>query len=248
MTSINSEQGYALLEAIIDKQPDCPLLQAFLGSRGGVGCEPNALMEHLELLTSTQLELFWSKINELTVCSSTKVGLAEDSDEDVRDNAAGSQEWTDAIGTLLKISQIVIGFIERSKSRPKSLFTTLVTLHDMLTLLNCDEENENVLQAAIAKACETWWHMNEHGRELVVTQLIAYLLLRAVDHDHSDAFVKRLFGVRACFQLLDFDDDSIESIRGLILRCFVHPRFLKVFYCVNFDVDLPKSINIPCRR
>lgn len=228
MTEAPSDRNYALLEVLIDRDPDCAPLNRYIGSRPGLGCTMGNLMETLEVLTTTQLELFWSKMNELAIVNTGCVGLADDSDEEIRDAIIGTSEWKDGIGTLGNIAQAVSTFLEKSESRPKSLFTTLVTLHDILTLLNCDDPEESHVQGFIAKACEGWWLQSEHGRELVVSQLIAYLLLCAVERDDNDVFVKRLHGIKTAFQLLDFDDDSIESIRGLLLRCFVHPRFLKV--------------------
>lgn len=228
MSDSSVDRNYALLEVLVDKSPECSQLHTFVGSRLGIGCSPRHLVETLEVLTATQLELFWSKLNQLATVCITRLGLADDSDEDMRDALVGSAEWSEMVGVLGKITQVVAAFTESSKSRPKSLFTTLATLHDILTLLNCDDIEESHLQVCIAKSCECWWLRGELGRELLVTQLIAYLLLSAVETDDSDVLVKRLHGIKSSFQLLDFDDDSIESIRGLLLRCFVHPRFLKV--------------------
>ena len=61
-----------------------------------------------------------------------------------------------------------------------------------------------------------------------MTQLIPYLLIAALSPAAHDADVKRLFNIRTSLLLLDFDDETIESIRSLILRCFIHPAFLRV--------------------
>jgi condensin-2 complex subunit G2 len=235
----------SLLDALSDRSEDCARLQAFIGSRAGVGCAPRALADALEGLAGAQLELFWQRLNALGALCVARLGLAEDSDEDAHDAVFGTPAWSEGVGTLVKITQLVSAFSEGCKTRPKALLATLVTLHDILTLLCGDDAEEAHLQAAIAKACEHWWLQGELGRELVVTQLIAHLLVCAVDRDDSDAPVRRLHAVRAAFQLLDFDDESIESIRGLLLRCFVHPRFLKaaegrrfLSYSLTFHEDV----------
>lgn len=228
MPDLLGDRDYALLEVLIDKQPNCAALSAYLGARVGEGSDPRALIETLEMLTATQLNLFWSKARDLASHCVQQLGLTDDSDEEGHERAIDTPVWAAGVGTLSKIAALVMMFCESSKSRPKSLLMTLVTLHDVLTLLNCDDSNESCLQSTISKVCEAWWTQNETGRELVVTQLIAYLLLCAVENDETDVFVKRLYVIKSAFQLLDFDDDSIESIRGLLLRCFAHPRFLKV--------------------
>ena len=76
--------------------------------------------------------------------------------------------------------------------------------------------------------CELNWIKNEPHSENYVTQLIPFLLLVALGPSSCDADVKRVYLIRSAFNLLDFEDESIESIRVLILRCFIHPTFLKV--------------------
>jgi condensin-2 complex subunit G2 len=61
----------------------------------------------------------------------------------------------------------------------------------------------------------------------VVTQLLPFLLLASLSVAAIDADVKRVFQMRGAFLLLDFDDPSIESIKGLVLRCLIHPAYLR---------------------
>lgn len=65
------------------------------------------------------------------------------------------------------------------------------------------------------------------GAELLIPQLLPFLLLAALEPTARDADVKRLHAVRKALLLLDFNDESIESIRELLLRTVVQPAFLK---------------------
>lgn len=188
------------------------------------------LIECLETLTSSQLNTFWKRTNDLANHLIASVGLSEGCD--LADRFPGGEDPTssmpDALLTLLKVSTLITAVIETSKSRPISMRETALTLHDILTTLNSESPQEEALQSSISKVCELYWLNKETDAEMFVTQLIPYLLLSAIAEDNNDSFVKRLAAIRTAFLLLDFDDESIESIRGLLLRCFVHPRFLKV--------------------
>ncbi len=62
-----------------------------------------------------------------------------------------------------------------------------------------------------------------------MTQLIPFLLLNVLDSCNTrDSDVKRLYAIRDAFSLLDYEDESIQTIQGLLLRCFTDPSFLKI--------------------
>jgi hypothetical protein len=63
-------------------------------------------------------------------------------------------------------------------------------------------------------------------RDALVAQTLPYLLVRALSTGRA-ADVKRVHGLRACLPLFDFDDDSIVSLKRLLLRCAFAPAFLK---------------------
>jgi hypothetical protein len=98
----------------------------------------------------------------------------------------------------------------------------------------------------IAKVCETWWIDERPGAELLVAQLLPYLLVHALSDEGKAIDAKRLYKVRGALLLFDFEDESIESLKvkgckqtnifSLALQmfslcallCFV---FLKCVYC-----------------
>lgn len=40
--------------------------------------------------------------------------------------------------------------------------------------------------------------------------------------------VRRLWSIRQCLLLMDFEDESCCSLKASLLQCFIHPVFLKV--------------------
>ena len=97
-------------------------------------------------------------------------------------------------------------------------------------MIPLDEEipGANQLKSSIARLCEKWWINQSEGAENIIVQLVPYLLITALSPTSRDIDAKRLYNVRGALLLFDFDDESIESIRSLILRCYIHPTFLKV--------------------
>ena len=37
-----------------------------------------------------------------------------------------------------------------------------------------------------------------------------------------------MWGLRQCLLLIDFDDDSSESLKQLLHQCMIHPTYLKL--------------------
>jgi condensin-2 complex subunit G2 len=107
------------------------------------------------------------------------------------------------------------------------LFDTIQQLHDILIPLNDGMPGGQQLKVSIARACEKCWSDEWEGAENLITQLLPFLLLAALSVSSLDADVKRVFHLRGALLLLDFDDPSIESIKGLVLRCLIHPAFMR---------------------
>ena len=79
----------------------------------------------------------------------------------------------------------------------------------------------------ISRCCERWWFQGWSEREQLVTQLLPYLLIASMTDSSTLADVKRLYNVRHALQLMDFDDASAETIRGLLVRTVLIPVFLR---------------------
>lgn len=113
----------------------------------------------------------------------------------------------------------------------------LAILHDILFQLS----SEPILQNAISLLCESYYNKDKPDKELIIPQLLPYLLLRCLDDSGNVSLIKRLYiyiyikyyiyiyryAVRDGFYLLDFDDESIESLKELCLHCVIHPLFIK---------------------
>ena len=58
--------------------------------------------------------------------------------------------------------------------------------------------------------------------------ILPLLMIACLGPESLDADVKRLYSARDAFTLLDFEDHNNDSIKELLLRCFIHKNFLKV--------------------
>ncbi|KAL3807192.1 hypothetical protein ACHAXA_008904 [Cyclostephanos tholiformis] len=120
-------------------------------------------------------------------------------------------------------------------------FEVAGTLHDLLFPLQQGRQGSSCAssfksrwsryasrtQSAIFSMCETWWYGNFVDRERMVTQLVPLLLVRSLDVDAKRDDVRRLCAVRTAIDLLDFDDESISSLKIHLLRTVGHPLFLR---------------------
>jgi len=180
------------------------------------------MQEILDFLSSAEHEAVWGALNAFTTALTDALQLEDDN------NDGGMVDGADEIiQSLRRIAAFLTLYVE-SQYRPPSLLATLQLCHDMLIPLSDDISGASAFKSSVARCCEAWWVKEEIGAENLVPQLIPYTLLAALEPAIIDADIKRCWTIRGALLLLDFDDPSIESIRGLLLRCVVHTGFLKV--------------------
>lgn len=160
--------------------------------------------------------------SQLADCASI---IIADMDKEFSETEVSPEE---SITLLRKIAMVITVIIDRSKSEPSYLFDSIYILHELLIPLDESVKLVEELKISISRICETWWQQEFNGCELFIPQLIPYLLLSSLNATSCDADVKRLYALKNGFELLDYEDASIHTIQGLLLRCYVNPLMLKV--------------------
>ncbi|TYK12815.1 ARM repeat superfamily protein, putative isoform 1 [Cucumis melo var. makuwa] len=113
-------------------------------------------------------------------------------------------------------------------SHPKRVFslTDLLPcardLHDNLILF----ESDSVLSTEIANLCEEWWKEDLPGRESLISQSLPFLLSRSLTLKKK-VDVHKVYMLREAFSLFDYEDESIEDLKLLLVRCVIAPLYLK---------------------
>lgn len=64
------------------------------------------------------------------------------------------------------------------------------------------------------------------GRESLISQTLPFLLARSLTLKKK-VDVHRVYTLREAFALFDFDDESIEDLKLLLVRCVISPLYLK---------------------
>ncbi len=81
-------------------------------------------------------------------------------------------------------------------------------------------------QDATARLCSTWWLLGAPGKEHLIASTVPYVVMKAVEGGKA-ADVKAAFQLRHAMALYDWDDDSINDLKGMLLRCAISPAFLR---------------------
>lgn len=102
------------------------------------------------------------------------------------------------------------------------MFPAVRELHDNLILF----ESDNVLLSEISSLCELWWKEELAGRELLISQFLPFLVSRSLTL-RKKVDVHRVYMLREAFVLFDFEDESIEDLKLLLIRCVITPLYLK---------------------
>ncbi|KAL3526878.1 hypothetical protein ACH5RR_011534 [Cinchona calisaya] len=95
-------------------------------------------------------------------------------------------------------------------------------LHDNLVLF----ESDSTLLLEIANLCEEWWKRDLTGKEALISQSLPFMLSRALTLKKK-VDVHRVYSLREAFVLFDFEDESIEDLKDLLIRCLISPVFFK---------------------
>jgi len=124
-------------------------------------------------------------------------------------------------------------------------------LHDILfSLHSCGVEGMFV-QKAISAMCEKYWNGQFSDREVLVTQLIPYLVVKTLDGNATKADLKRFRDMRYALMLLDFKEESgIAHLKTLLLRTVSSPLYLKhpegrkmVAFLFQLDCELVSDLH-----
>ena len=178
------------------------------------------LEEVFELLSNAEHDYFWSCVD--TVCTSLLDTL--DSNHELKEGID-----VKCVANLRPIASYILHFFTSFNFRPAALRNCTQRLHDILIPLEENIPGARELKNSISKTCERCWLENEEGAEALIPQLIPYLLLTSLETNCPDANVKRIYAMRYALCLLDYEDASIQTIQGLLLRCYVDSKFLRVY-------------------
>jgi hypothetical protein len=204
----------------------------------------------LDFLDENETNVFFERLEEIVSNAISNLCSADGGDDgDSGSSAMFSYDdatVADAVNTLKRVVTILMKVSHNVRINNPFAVRVVQLLHELLIPLDDEIPGATQIKEKIARICEKWWINQYEGAEHVITQLIPYLLLIALSPSSHDADVKRLYNVRGALLLFDFDDETIESIRSLILRVFMHPLFLKVpegrrFLSFIFSIDAGKS-------
>lgn len=129
-------------------------------------------------------------------------------------------------------------------------------LHDNLILFEAD----SILLSEIGNLCEEWWKVGLLGKETLISQSLPVILSRSLTLNKK-VDIHRVYSLREAFSLFDFEDESIEDLKHLLIRCLITPLYLKteegrkfIAFLFGLSMQLTKELcamiksQIPFRR
>ncbi|KAL3646421.1 hypothetical protein CASFOL_011601 [Castilleja foliolosa] len=124
------------------------------------------------------------------------------------------------------------------------LLTAVQELHDSLILF----ESDSVLLSEIANLCEEWWKGDLEGKETLISQSLPVILSRSLTLKKK-VDIHRVYSIRDAFTLFDFEDESIEDLKHLLIRCVISPMYMKteegrkfIAFLFGLSVQLTKEL------
>ncbi|KAF8017313.1 hypothetical protein BT93_H2486 [Corymbia citriodora subsp. variegata] len=132
------------------------------------------------------------------------------------------QKLLERLRVLAHVARLCVSVDREARSAADDLLPAVRALHDNLVLF----ESDSVLSAEIVGLCEEWWKGDLPGRENLISQFLPFLVSRSLTLKKK-VDVGRVYAMRDAFGLFDFEDDSIEDLKMLLIRCVISPLYLK---------------------
>ncbi|KAK6237763.1 hypothetical protein QUC31_003232 [Theobroma cacao] len=126
----------------------------------------------------------------------------------------------------------------RNAFRHSDLIPSVRSLHDSLITFESDPGLSN----EIACLCEEWWKQDAPEKETFISQTLPFLLSKSLTLKKK-VDVHRVYSLREAFNFFDFEDESIEDLKLLLIRCVIEPLYLKTeegkrFVAFTFGLSL----------
>ena len=177
----------------------------------------------LEQLISEKVEVL--SRNELIVFSESICSILNPILIDATNESISSSDTINALLGVVIIQKAVM----KSKCERLKIFSKI--LHILSSLLDYCRTIEmpqvDSLKNSISLICESYIVNQGINYEILVPNTIIYLFIEALKPGSKDQTVKRLFIIRHNLEVLDFSTSNSSFSRELLLKCFVHPTFLK---------------------
>ncbi|KAK8794669.1 hypothetical protein WA158_001650 [Blastocystis sp. Blastoise] len=103
---------------------------------------------------------------------------------------------------------------------PENLISTLCLYHERFFCFPA------VIQDNIALTIEKLWNTEYAKKETCIPAIITYLLLKALQEDKTQKYIKRLYALKNGFVFLDIDAPQSDTLRALLLKAIFSPPFL----------------------
>ncbi|KAE8675627.1 hypothetical protein F3Y22_tig00111650pilonHSYRG00052 [Hibiscus syriacus] len=127
----------------------------------------------------------------------------------------------ETLRTLTYIAYLCVSH-PRNVFQHSDLIPSVRSLHDSLIIFELDP----VLSYEIACLCEEWWKQNLPEKEILISQTLPFFLSKSLTMKKK-VDVHRVYSLREAFNLFDFEDESIEDLKLLLIRCVIEPLYLK---------------------
>ncbi|KAL9966949.1 hypothetical protein ACROYT_G025098 [Oculina patagonica] len=181
--------------------------------------------ELLQALPKKDHERLWSGLRDMTHRLLLTNPVASQQNVDSEDEELS--QWSVLLSFLEGVTIVALCALatpEKSAHTSSALLETAAILHGLLMSL---PEGAETLQNNIAQLCELWFLNELEGKDELVTQTFPYLIIRSLSRGNvSD--VKRVWSLRQSLLLMDFEDNSSESLKQLLHQCMIHPMYLKL--------------------
>lgn len=189
--------------------------------------DDTGLSKFLETVTQSQSMTIWNKL-----CPAISDAVASVL---VENNSSDTDELLHALTAGAKCVKSALAL---STFKPAQIKAALLDLSRFLGDFDKESADTFAVRNLISSVCEACIIVSESGSENYLPSTITFLLRESLRADAKDGFLKRLLAIKHGFEALDFSRADQVFIKDLLLRCFVHPNYLKCADARKFLAEL----------
>lgn len=176
-----------------------------------------SLVDYFEIMPKDEATKCWNVIKTAVDSSVSKLVSGKMPEEVVEVEVKQLQLVVNAISA----------FTKKNNLRLNSILQIIDALHSLLEVLEFTSVTVLSFKNAVSMLCEQWYLKGEPGASQLLPQLMTYLLVESLKPTSKEATIKRLYNMRQGFNELDIANAGKDFKKELLLRCYVHPTFLK---------------------
>ncbi|NXP54251.1 CNDG2 protein, partial [Heliornis fulica] len=189
------------------------------------------LNELLQELSRKQKSVLWERLTKLL--SETLMENPVETWQTIKDTENNNDMEIDIVPEMKQTTAVIQGVtavvaasipVVDETENYKALLECAFILNGIFPAI---PESEKILQSAIQRVCEMWWEKGLEGKDQLGKTLFIILLRKSLNKAAVGADIIRLWNLHQTLLCFDYDSETSNEVKDLLLQCFMSVKHIK---------------------